>query len=97
VGAGRYLYRAVDSTSATIDFWFSNERDAATAKQFFQKDLQAPGCPQALDFLESLEDVGATKIAMPGASGGMPASGADGAKVLMDRDRITGPERVPWG
>jgi hypothetical protein len=42
----RYLYRAVDSTGATIDFWFSTERDAAPAKQFFQKALQVPGHPR---------------------------------------------------
>jgi len=42
-GSWRYLYRAVDSTGATIDFWFSAQRDAAAAKQFFQKALQAPG------------------------------------------------------
>ena len=42
-GSWRYLYRARDSSGATIDFWFSAERDAAAAKQFFQKALQAPG------------------------------------------------------
>jgi transposase, IS6 family len=46
-GRWRYLYRAVDSTGATVDFWFSAERDAAAAKQFFQKALQAPGHPPA--------------------------------------------------
>src|SRR5713226_3748978 len=45
-GNWRYLYRAVDSTGATIDFWFSAERDAAAAKQFFQKALQSPGHPR---------------------------------------------------
>ena len=45
-GNWRYLYRAVDSTGATIDFWFFAERDAAAAKQFFQKALQAPGHPR---------------------------------------------------
>ena len=45
-GNWRYLYRAVDSTGATIDFWFSAERDAAAAKHFFQKALQAPGHPR---------------------------------------------------
>jgi len=38
-GNWRYLYRAVDSTGATIDFWFSAERDAAAAKRFFQSDF----------------------------------------------------------
>jgi transposase-like protein len=42
-GRWRYLYRAVDSSGATIDFWFSAERYPAAAKQFFKKALQAPG------------------------------------------------------
>ena len=41
-GDWNYLYRAVDSRGATIDFWFSAERDAAAAKRFFQRALQAP-------------------------------------------------------
>ena len=45
-GNWRYLYRAVDSSGATIDFWFSAERDAVAAKRFFQKALQAPGHPR---------------------------------------------------
>jgi transposase, IS6 family len=31
---------------ATIDFWFSAERDAAAAKHFFQKAFQVPGHPR---------------------------------------------------
>jgi transposase, IS6 family len=46
-GNWRYLYRAVDSTGATIDFWLSAGRDAAAAKHFFQKALQSPGHPRA--------------------------------------------------
>ena len=45
-GEWTYLYRAVDSTGATIDFWFSAQRDAAAAKRFFQRALQAPGHPR---------------------------------------------------
>jgi len=41
-----YLYRAVDSTGATIDFLLSARRDAAAAKRFFQKTLRAPGHPR---------------------------------------------------
>ena len=42
--AGRwsYLYRAVDSAGATIDFWFSAERDAGAAKRFFERALKVP-------------------------------------------------------
>jgi hypothetical protein len=36
-GNWRYLYRAVDSTGATIDFWFCAERWAAAAKQFLRQ------------------------------------------------------------
>ncbi len=42
-GTWTYLYRAVDSTGATIDFWLSAERDAAAAKRLFQRALQNPG------------------------------------------------------
>ena len=45
-GDWKYLYRAIDSTGATIDFWLSVERDAAAAKSFFQRVLQAPGHPR---------------------------------------------------
>ena len=41
-----YLYRAVDSTGATIDFLLSAHRDAAAAKRFFQKAMCAPGHPR---------------------------------------------------
>ena len=41
-----YLYRAVDSTGATIDFLLCAHRDAAAAKRFFQKALRAPGPPR---------------------------------------------------
>jgi IS6 family transposase len=46
--AGRwtYLYRAVDSTGATIDFLLSAKRDAAAAKRFFQKALRSAGHPR---------------------------------------------------
>ena len=36
-----YLYRAVDSTGASIDFLLSAHRDAAAAKRFFQSALRA--------------------------------------------------------
>jgi len=40
-GKWTYLYRAVDSTGATIDFLLSARRDAAAAKGFFQKALRS--------------------------------------------------------
>ena len=45
-GKWTYLYRAVDSTSATIDFLLSARRDAAAAKRFFQKALRSVGHPR---------------------------------------------------
>ena len=39
------LYRAVDSTGASIDFLLSARRDAAAAKRFFQKALCASNHP----------------------------------------------------
>src|SRR4029450_10937591 len=45
-GRWTYLYRAVDSTGATIDFLLAARRDAAAAKRFFQNALRAPGHPR---------------------------------------------------
>src|SRR5215203_5998609 len=45
-GKWTYLYRAVDSTGATIDFLLSARRDADAAKRFFQKALRSPGHPR---------------------------------------------------
>lgn len=36
-----YLYRAVDSTGATVEFMLSPTRDAISAKRFFRKALRA--------------------------------------------------------
>jgi transposase-like protein len=42
-GTWTYLYRAVDSTGAKIDFLLSAKLDAAAAKRFLQKALRSPG------------------------------------------------------
>src|SRR5712692_7639060 len=44
-GKWTYLYRAVDSTGATIDFLLSAHWDASAAKRFFQKALRSVGHP----------------------------------------------------
>jgi len=44
-GQDRFLYRAVDSAGQTIDFLLTEKRDAAGAKRFFRKALQATGNP----------------------------------------------------
>jgi transposase-like protein len=41
-----YLYRAIDSTGATIDFLLSALRDAAAAMRLFRKALSDPSHPQ---------------------------------------------------
>ena len=41
-----YLYRAIDSTGATIDFMLSGLRDAAAATRLFRKALTDPSHPQ---------------------------------------------------
>ena len=45
-GKWTYLYRAVDSTGATIDFLLSASRDAGAAKRFFHKALRSVGHPR---------------------------------------------------
>src|SRR5271163_5017583 len=41
-----YLYRAIDSTGATIDFLLSALRDAAAVQRLFRKALSDPSHPQ---------------------------------------------------
>jgi transposase, IS6 family len=41
-----YLYRAVDSSGATIDFLLSAKRDAATAQRFLSKALSCENHPE---------------------------------------------------
>lgn len=45
-GRSGAIYRAVDSTGATIDFGFSEHRDAAAAKRLFQRALKNPRHPR---------------------------------------------------
>ena len=44
-GKWRYLYRAVDSSGATIDFLLSAKQDAAAAKRFLAKVLRRQNNP----------------------------------------------------
>jgi IS6 family transposase len=45
-GRWNYLYRAIDSTGATIDFLLSALRDAAAAERLFRNALSDPSHPQ---------------------------------------------------
>src|SRR3954453_4551751 len=44
-GEDKYLYRALDSTGQTIDFLLTAKRDAAAAKRFLRKAVEASGNP----------------------------------------------------
>ena len=42
-GDDKYLYRALDSTGQTIEFLLTAKRDAAAAKRFLRRLMNAPG------------------------------------------------------
>ncbi len=42
-GQDKYLYRALDSTGQTIDFLLTDRRDAAAAKRFLRRAIDASG------------------------------------------------------
>ena len=44
-GEDKYLYRALDSTGQTIEFLLTAKRDAAAAKRFLRKAIEASGHP----------------------------------------------------
>jgi len=44
-GQWHYLYRAVDKSGDTIDFYLSKTRDTEAAKRFFSKAMKQNGCP----------------------------------------------------
>ena len=52
-----YLYRAVDSSGATIDFLLSAKRDAAAAERFLGKALGGENHPALFCFLEGIDAV----------------------------------------
>src|SRR5262249_58142525 len=47
-GRWGYLYRAVDAAGKTVDFFLSEHRDIAAAKQFFQQAIEKRGVPQKI-------------------------------------------------
>jgi putative transposase len=49
-----YLYRAVDSSGATIDFLLSAKRDAAAAERFLGKALGGESHPALFCFWKEL-------------------------------------------
>jgi len=43
-----YLYRAVDSSGDTVEFWLSEHRDLSAAKRFFRKAFAWHGRPERI-------------------------------------------------
>jgi IS6 family transposase len=49
-GRWKYLFRAVDSSGATVDFFLSERRDREAARQFLQRALNHPDNPRPHEF-----------------------------------------------
>jgi transposase-like protein len=47
-GQWRYLYRAIDSNSDTVEIWLSERRNLAAAKRFLRKALERHGRPERI-------------------------------------------------
>ena len=47
-GLWAYLYRAVARQGGTVDFFLSEKRDVAAAKQFFRKATRRQGVPRVI-------------------------------------------------
>jgi transposase-like protein len=47
-GQWQYLYRAIDSNSDTVEFWFSERRNLTAAKRFLRKALKRHGRPERI-------------------------------------------------
>ena len=59
-GAWKYLHRAVDKESQTIDFLLTTKRDKAAALRFFDKAMKSSGVPEKI----TMDKSGANKAAM---------------------------------
>ena len=47
-GRWMYLYRAIDSNGATVEFWFSERRNLTAAKRFLREALKRHGRPERI-------------------------------------------------
>jgi transposase-like protein len=43
-----YLYRTIDSSGDTVEFWFGERRNLTAAKRFLQKALRQHGRPECV-------------------------------------------------
>jgi transposase-like protein len=92
-----YLYRAVDSTGATIDFLLSAKRDAAAAERFLAKALVGENhpAPRAINTDEHAAYPPAIARAQSrGRSGGELPASTGAVPGAMSLNRITGPSNA---
>ena len=73
-GKWRYLYRAVDSTVATLDFLLSAKQDAAAAKRFLAKALGVANHP-------------APRVINPDGHAAYPPAAANAVRTVDDPTR----------
>ncbi|KAB8039439.1 IS6 family transposase [Silvanigrella paludirubra] len=55
-GVWHYLYRAMDKVGQRIDFYLSKQRDAASAKLFFQMAIRSSGKPEKINIDKSVSN-----------------------------------------
>ena len=64
-GAWKYLHRAVDKESQTIDFLLTTKRDKAAALRFFDRAMKFSGVPEKI----TMDKSGANKAVMDEING----------------------------
>lgn len=79
-GADKYLYRALDSTGQTIDFLLTAKRDAAAAKRFVRRAIEASG--SAMPRVMNVDK----NPAYPAAVDALKAEGAIPRRVVLRHD-----------
>ncbi len=103
-GEDKYLYRAIDSTGQTIDFLLTAKRDAAAAKRFLRRAIDASG--NAMPRVMNVDK----NPAYPAAVNALKAEGAVPRRVslrqckylnnVIEQDHRTVKQRVwlakPW-
>jgi hypothetical protein len=105
-----YLYRAIDSSGATIDFLLSALRDADAAKRLFRKALSDASHPQprvintdqAPIFGSAIADIkkeGTPSPSLPAPTGAVPEQhpGTGPSSDQTSGERQTGLSRIPGG
>ena len=75
-GQWRYLYRAIDRSGALVDVMFSEHRDMAAAKAFFELAKMVPG-------------VTPDRVTTDGHDSGSVATFGVGSRIICDRAQFT--------